>query len=62
VIDRFDVYDWYLQLGPLSNIDAKYAHHKLPTWNDFQNHPDYDAFWKRQGFAPWSEQASTFRC
>jgi len=39
--------------GPLSNIDAKYTHHKLPTWNDFQNHPDYDAFWKRQGFAPW---------
>lgn len=53
VIDRFDVYDWYLNLGPLSNIDARYTHHKLPTWNDFQNHPDYDAFWKRQGFAPW---------
>src|SRR5258708_145103 len=53
VIDRFDVYNWYLSLGPLSNIDAKYTHHKLPTWNDFQNHPDYDAFWKRQGFAPW---------
>jgi putative CocE/NonD family hydrolase len=53
VIDRFDVFDWYLKLGPLSNVDEKYTHHKLPTWNDFQNHPDYDAFWKRQGFAPW---------
>jgi putative CocE/NonD family hydrolase len=53
VIDRFDVYEWYLNLGPLSNIDAKYAYHKLPTWNDFQDHPDYDAFWKRQAFAPW---------
>ena len=53
VIDRFDAYDWYLNLGPLSNVDEKYLHHKLPTWNDFMNHPDYDAFWKRQGFAPW---------
>ena len=53
VIDRFDAYDWYLNLGALSNADAKYLHNRLPTWNDFVNHPDYDAFWKRQGFAPW---------
>ncbi|MGH9855052.1 MAG: CocE/NonD family hydrolase [Blastocatellia bacterium] len=53
VIDRFDAYEWYLELGPLSNVDAKYLHHRLPTWNDFVNHPDYDAFWKRQSFAPW---------
>jgi putative CocE/NonD family hydrolase len=53
VIDRFDAYQWYLNVGPLSNIDEQYLHHKLPTWNDFVNHPDYDGFWKRQGFAPW---------
>src|SRR5258706_5444325 len=53
VINRFDAYEWYLNLGPLSNADAKYLHNRLPTWNDFVNHPDYDAFWKRQGFAPW---------
>jgi uncharacterized protein len=53
VIDRFDAYEWYLALGPLSNVDAKYLNHRLPTWNDFVNHPDYDAFWKRQAFAPW---------
>ena len=53
VIDRFDAYEWYLKLGPLSTIDQNYVHNKLPTWNDFVNHPDYDAFWKRQGFAPW---------
>ena len=53
VVDRYDTYDWYLDLGPLSNVDAKYFHGKIPTWNDFVNHPDYDAFWKRQGFAPW---------
>ncbi len=53
IIDRFDAYEWYLNLGPLSNADSRYFHHKLPTWNDFVNHPDYDAFWKRQAFAPW---------
>jgi putative CocE/NonD family hydrolase len=53
VIDSFDAYEWYLRLGPLSNANKKYFHNRLPTWNDFVNHPDYDAFWKRQGFAPW---------
>ena len=46
--DRFDTYDWYLRLGPLSNANAKYIHGKLPTWNDFVAHPNYDAFWKQQ--------------
>ena len=31
---------------------------KIPTWRDFVNHPDYDAFWKRQAFAPWLNRVS----
>jgi len=46
--DRFDTYEWYLQLGALSNANKKYIHGTLPTWNDFVSHPNYDAFWKRQ--------------
>ena len=53
VIDRYDAYEWYLALGSLANVNAKILKNKLPTWNDFVNHPDYDAFWKRQGFEPW---------
>src|SRR5215510_10106226 len=53
VIDNFDAYEWYLKLGALSNANEKYFHNKLPTWDDFVNHPDYDAFWQRQAFAPW---------
>ena len=53
IIDRYDAYEWYLGLGPLSNVNSKYFEGRLPTWNDFVRHPDYDAFWKRQGFAPW---------
>jgi uncharacterized protein len=46
--DKYDTYEWYLKLGPLSNVNQKYFHNKLPSWNDFVNHPDYDDFWKRQ--------------
>ena len=53
LVDRNDAYQWYMNLGPLSNVDTKYFNGRLPTWNDFVQHPDYDAFWKRQGFAPW---------
>jgi uncharacterized protein len=53
IIDTYDTYEWYLNLGPLTTVNAKYFHNKIPTWNDFVNHPDYDAFWKRQAFAPW---------
>ena len=44
--DQFDLYNWYLRLGPLSNVNAKYFHGKLPTWNNFVTHPTYDDFWK----------------
>src|SRR6266478_1311725 len=46
--DRFDVYDFYLRLGALSNANEKYFHGKLPTWNEFVAHPNYDQFWQQQ--------------
>lgn len=49
--DRFDVYDFYLRLGALSNANAKYFHGKLPTWNEFVAHASYDDFWKRLAVA-----------
>lgn len=49
--DTYDTYEWYLRLGALSNANAKYFHGKLPTWNDFVDHPNRDAFWKKQAFA-----------
>jgi uncharacterized protein len=49
--DRFDLYDWYLRLGPLSNANAKYFHDKIPTWNDFIAHSSYDDFWKHHAVA-----------
>src|SRR5258706_6810956 len=46
--DKYDTYDWYLSQGPLSNLDPKYFHGEKPTWNNFVNHPNYDAFWQAQ--------------
>ncbi len=47
----FDLYDWYLQLGPLSNVNKKYFHGTIPTWNNYVQHPNYDEFWQKQGLA-----------
>ncbi len=49
--DKYDTYKWYLKLGPLSNVNKKYFFGKLPSWNDFVNHPNYDDFWKKQGLS-----------
>jgi uncharacterized protein len=51
--DRGDTYDWYLGLGALSNADERHFHGKIPTWEDFTHHPNYDAFWQRLAFAPY---------
>ena len=30
--DRYDTFDWYLALGPLGNVNARFLHGKIPTW------------------------------
>lgn len=56
--DKYDTYEWYLSLGALSNANAKFFHGKLPTWDDFVNHPNYDEFWKKQTFEPYLHHTS----
>ena len=57
--DRYDTYDWYLALGPLSNVQSKVLKDKkLPTWTDFAEHPNYDAFWQRQAMKPYLTQVT----
>jgi uncharacterized protein len=48
--ETYDTYSWYLDLGPLSNINAKYLHGRIPYWNSIVEHPDYDAFWKKEAW------------
>jgi putative CocE/NonD family hydrolase len=56
--DRYDTYEWYLQLGPLTNVNARYFKGKMPTWNDFVAHPNYDAFWQKEAFAPYLKRVT----
>jgi uncharacterized protein len=48
--ETYDTYEWYLNLGPLSNINAKYLHGSIPYWNSSVEHPDYDEFWKKEAW------------
>ncbi len=48
--ETYDSYQWYLDLGPLSNINAKYLHGSIPYWNSSVDHPDYDEFWKKEAW------------
>ncbi len=43
----FDLFNWYLKLGSLKNVNDKYFHNTIPTWNNFVRHPDYDSFWQK---------------
>lgn len=44
---QHDLFNWYLHLGPLEEVNRKYFHDRVPTWNNFIAHPDYDGFWVR---------------
>ncbi len=44
-VGAYDMYDWYLRQGPLSNI-TRFLKGTRPTWNAFVAHPNYDAYWR----------------
>jgi putative CocE/NonD family hydrolase len=48
-----DGYQFYLDLGPMSEVDATDL--KLPDagwWNEVAAHPDYDAYWQERNLLP----------
>ncbi|MGH9914704.1 MAG: CocE/NonD family hydrolase, partial [Pyrinomonadaceae bacterium] len=44
---KTDAYDWYLSRKTLAGLTAETGG-KLPTWNNFVAHPNYDSFWQKQ--------------
>jgi putative CocE/NonD family hydrolase len=46
--DRYDLYQWGLDLGPLSNVNRHLLLGQSPLWNAFESHPDLDDTWERQ--------------
>ncbi len=42
-------YEFFLGLGPVSNVDRLYFKEQVPTWNEYMQHGTYDEYWDRQG-------------
>lgn len=47
-----DGYAFFLELGPLQNVDRKYFKGEIAFWNDIVAHPNYDEFWQRRNILP----------
>jgi len=48
-----DLYDWFLKLGPVENLDKLHFKGSVPMLTQIIEHPDYDDHWKRQ---VWTER------
>ena len=56
-IKRFDFetpngYEFFLNLGPLANADARYFKGKIAFWNELMQHGTYDRFWQARNLRP----------
>jgi putative CocE/NonD family hydrolase len=51
-----DTYDWYLRLGALSHVDERYFHGKVPSWEDFIEHPNRDGFWEKRALGTYLDR------
>jgi len=47
-----DGYQFYMNLGPLSNAEARYFKGQNPLWDDQVAHDSYDDYWKIRNLAP----------
>jgi uncharacterized protein len=41
-----DPYSWYLKQDDLATLDQRALGSRLPSWQNFVAHPNYDAFWR----------------
>ncbi|MBM4014888.1 MAG: CocE/NonD family hydrolase, partial [Planctomycetes bacterium] len=47
-----DGYQFFLELGPLKNADARCFQGKVAYWNELLAHPNYDEFWQARNLLP----------
>jgi uncharacterized protein len=47
-----DGYEFYMNMGPLSNAETHYFKGTNPLWDDQVNHDTYDDYWKVRNIAP----------
>lgn len=47
-----DGYQFFLDIGPLRNVDSRHLKSRVAYWNTFVEHPTYDKFWKARNILP----------
>jgi len=47
-----DGYQFFLQLGPLANVEQRYFKGQVPGWTMMMEHGTYDDFWKARTILP----------
>ncbi|RKH38311.1 CocE/NonD family hydrolase [Corallococcus sicarius] len=47
-----DAYQFFLDMGPLANADAKHFRGDVGFWKEMAAHPNYDAFWQARNLLP----------
>jgi putative CocE/NonD family hydrolase len=59
-LTRYDSYEQFLALGPLSNVNKLFFHGSAPSWNAFAEHPNLDDFWTKEmcGVLPYAQTVS----
>lgn len=43
-----DGYQFFLDIGPVSQVNSRFFHDRVPTWNEYMEHGEYDEYWQRQ--------------
>ena len=41
-------YEFFLNAGPTSEMNKRFFNGRVPAWEDFIEHPNYDRFWQRR--------------
>jgi uncharacterized protein len=47
-----DAYAFFQQMGPISNANKNYYKDSSKIWNEYLEHPVYDAYWKARNIRP----------
>lgn len=54
-----DAYSFFLNLGPLSNADAKHFQGRVPFWNEMMANGHYNTYWKDRNLLPHLKGVTT---
>jgi putative CocE/NonD family hydrolase len=47
-----DGYQWFLDLGPLRNVEQRHFRGLVEFWTEATRHPNYDQFWQSRNIVP----------